>query len=93
MVTMPKGKMTLEKLAGMVQQGFTSIENSFNQRIDALAAELRERLDRLEGRMDSLETEIAAIRRQLNNAVYQPELHAIERRIVTLERKAGIRTK
>lgn len=80
---MPKGKMTLEKLAAMVQQGFQSVE----KRLDRLEA----RMDRLEARMDRLEADMAQMRRQLNKAVYQPEFEVLESRIVRLEHKVGIK--
>lgn len=85
-IAMPKGKMTLEKLAGMVQQGFISLEESLSQRIDEVERRLSERLDRVEA-------EIAAIRRQLRQAVYQHEFDSLERRIEILEQKARIRSK
>lgn len=85
-IAIPKGKMTLEKLARMVQQGFTSLEESLNRRIDEVERRLSERLDRVEA-------EIAAVRRQLRQAVYQHEFDVLERRVEALEHKAGIRAK
>lgn len=97
---MPKGTMTLDKLAWMVQQGFATMEKSFIQQIDELATELRGRLDRLEVRMtslenriDGLEAEVAAIHRQLIHAVYENEFTTHERRVEKLERRAGLRVK
>lgn len=52
---MPKGKMTLEKLAGIVQRGFLTLLESLSRRIDEVERRLSERLDRVEA-------EIAAIR-------------------------------
>lgn len=75
---MPKGVMTLEKLARMVQQGFTSVDQRF---------------DRLEARMDSLESETSAVRRQIRRAIYEPEFVALDRRVISLERRAGLLAK
>jgi polyhydroxyalkanoate synthesis regulator phasin len=83
---MPKGKMTLEKLARMVQQSFASMEGSMNQRIDAVQEELG-------GRLDGLQVEVSGVHRQLNRAVYESEFHALENRVTALERKTRIRTK
>lgn len=89
---MPKGAMTLEKLAGMVQQGFDSMDARFTSLENRVTA-IEKRLNAIEARLDSLESEIMAIRRQLAKAVYQYEFDALERRIVVLEGKAGIRAK
>ena len=72
---MPKGKMTLEFLAGLVQDGFSSMEGQMEQRFN------------------KVENEFAAIRRQLSNAVYQPELVALEHRVTALERRVKIGAK
>lgn len=45
---------------------------------------------RLNQRFDGIDRELAAIRHQLSQAVYQHEFDILERRVEVLERKAGI---
>lgn len=82
---MPKGPITLEKLAAMVEQGFSSMQEYMDMRFTALEA----RVSALELRMDKIEAEVAAIRRQLHHAIYQPEFVLLEKRVSALERKAN----
>lgn len=93
---MPQGKMTIDKLALLVQQNFATMRVSF-ERLEAQTAGLRHRIDEVEAnlgtRIGRVEGEIAAIRRQLRGAVYELELHALEQRVAVLERKAKIRAK
>lgn len=91
MIAMPKGKMTLEKLAVMVQEALFANEESLKRYIDKRFAAIERRLDAIESRLDSLEAEVSSIRRQLDQAVYQHEFNALEQRVEELERKAGIR--
>jgi polyhydroxyalkanoate synthesis regulator phasin len=86
---MPKGKMTIEKLAGFMKDSFST----FEERFDGVEQRFQTIEDRMEQRFNRIDAELAAIRRQQSQAVYQPELVALDRRVTRLEKKVGIEPK
>ncbi|MBI4092292.1 MAG: hypothetical protein HY420_00010 [Candidatus Kerfeldbacteria bacterium] len=58
---MPKGKMTLEKLAGMVKQGFDAMDVRFTRLEDRVTA-IEQRLDAIEDRLDKIEDRLDKVK-------------------------------
>ncbi len=83
-----KGVMTLDKLAGMMANGFSNLEDKLGGRIDKLdvrVGSLENKLDSLENKFDSLENRIDT----LEDSMLQ-KFSGLESRIDSLaESKAG----
>ena len=96
MLTMNK-KITLDVLAGMVQEGFLEI----GERISRVDSKLDLRIDALEKRVDSLEErmengfynimqEIQQIKRLIKQVDTREQVAALEVRVDVIEKKIGI---
>lgn len=85
---MPK-KMTLEKLAQMIQKGFADTATKAEFR------EIRERIDALEKDtaygFDAVNQELKQIKERIQSLDYGPEVHDLRIRVERLERKVGMR--
>lgn len=92
-----KSKMTLDKLAGMMQRGFVHLEEKLTQKIDGVEARLDKEIeggadrldrkidgvaDRIDRKIDSLQTET----RQGFSEVRQ-ELSSLNKRVGSIEDK------
>ena len=89
-------KVTLEKLAEMIQRGFAGTDERFEK--VATKEEMQERFNKVDddiswihGSLDVLRREISEIRNELGKVVYRHELEALQARIATLEKKLGVR--
>ncbi len=91
-------KMTLERLAIMVQNGFISLREELVGKIDAMGLEIagiKERLKAIEAKLDEhdlkfdhLFKELRSIKEELaGNAFHAADL---ERRVARLEKKVGL---
>ena len=96
---MPKKETTINELAVMVQKGFLGV----GEKIDKLENELKGEMGELKGemkslskRMNVLEYNQEEIKTKLDGLAYRFEIEELrvkfERRIRTLELKAGIKT-
>jgi len=89
-------KVTLEKLAEMIQRGFAGTDERFEK--VATKEEMQERFNKVDddiswihGSLDVLRREISEIRNELGKVVYRHELEALQARVATLEKKLGVR--
>ena len=89
-------KVTLEKLAEMIQGGFAGTDERFEK--VATKEEMQERFNKVDddiswihGSLDVLRREISEIRNELGKVVYRHELEALQARVATLEKKLGVR--
>lgn len=95
-------KITNEQLAVMVQRGFKDIDKRFElfdkrfelieRRIAHIEAEIQHinaRLDHMDARLNTIEHDIAEIRKHL---VYRDEFEDALARIAVLEKKLGVRS-
>ncbi|MEK7637403.1 MAG: hypothetical protein AAB402_03405 [Patescibacteria group bacterium] len=77
-----KERMSYDKLATLIKQGFDQVEVQF-VRVD-------EQLGTINGRLTRLETGVENINLRLDNVAYRFELNELDQRVSTLERKTGI---
>ena len=77
-----KERMSYDKLATLIKQGFDQVEVQF-VRVD-------EQLGTINGRLTRLETGVGNINLRLDNVAYRFELNELDQRVSTLERKTGI---
>ena len=95
---MAEKKVTLEKLAKMVQKGFEEtatkreVTEQFNK-ADKRLQKIDDDISWVHGSLELLQREIADIKEKLNNVVYRHELDALRERIAELERKTGLSAK
>lgn len=80
-------KMTLEKLARMMVDGFKDTHGRIDV-LDARMGVLDGRMGRLEGRMDRIEGEVRELRGEMTNWRITMDDH--QHRIERLEKKTGI---
>jgi len=102
---MVEEKVTLEKLAKLIQRGFeetaTKTElRDFRKDVDERFQKVDERFQKVDddinwihGSLELLQREIADIKEKLGNVVYRHELEALRERITELERKTGFSAK
>ena len=97
-----KNKMTLGKLAGMVQRGFVDLEDRLGGRIDGVENRLNgvenrlngveNRLNGVETRLDNVVTDISDMRKEivkkLDQKIDQAEFTKLEKRFDVLEEVA-----
>lgn len=101
---MPKGAMTLEKLAHMVKRGFDYVDRSFSavdQRFNRVEGDVRQMktgiqtmqvdIQEIKSNLNMTQNDVAAMRRRLDQTAEGYELLALERRVDVLERKTRIR--
>jgi len=97
-----KQKMTLEKLARMMQGEFLSLTAGINKRFDGVDKRfdgVDKRLDGIDKRLTKLESDVLEIRMDLDNIklrldnekVYRFEIRNLERRLSRLEAKLGVK--
>lgn len=84
-----KKSITLDKLAGMVQRGFSDLTDNMNNRFTSVEG----RLDSFEGRLDSLEQGQEDIKLRLGYVAHRFELVDLQKRVEILERKSSMRHK
>lgn len=75
-----KSKMTLEKLAAMVANGFSAQEKTLASKIDSAEARLSQQITGINNRIDDL---------ALNRATRE-ELTVLDKRVARIELKLGI---
>lgn len=78
--------ITIEALAGMVQEGFEDMRGEMNKRFDVVD----EGLVIVDGRLSAIEMELMDIRKKLDNIVYRHEYEMLKDRVVALEKKLSI---
>ncbi|OGI26935.1 MAG: hypothetical protein A2359_02060 [Candidatus Moranbacteria bacterium RIFOXYB1_FULL_43_19] len=90
-----KNKMTLGKLAGMVQRGFVDLEDRLGGRIDGVENRLNgveARLDGVETRLDNVVMDIADMKKEIINKLDQKvdkvQFVKLEKRVSVLEKVA-----
>ncbi len=76
----PRKNITLDDLAAMVAGGFSDLTNGMNSRFDAVEKDVKE-----------LQNGQEQIKLRLDNVAYRFELVELQRRVVLLERRAGIK--
>lgn len=79
MVKKTEKEITINELAGMVANGFSDLTEGMNSR-----------LDKVETRLGALEDGQEQIKLRLDNVAYRFELVELQRRVVLLEKHAGI---
>ena len=79
------GKVTLEKLAVMVQKGFE--ETAKRKEVDKRFDEVGEEFGLVRGRLDAVESELIEMRNKLDNIIYRHEFEALKDRIAALEKR------
>lgn len=86
-------KVTLEKLAKMVAQGFEGVDKQFgevHEELGGIHEELEgihEELGLVRARVDSIEMELIDIRKKLDNIVYRHEYETLKDRVAVLEKR------
>ncbi|HBC59003.1 TPA: hypothetical protein DCZ14_01120 [Candidatus Azambacteria bacterium] len=95
-----KEKMTLEKLAAMVQRGFLDISEQFGAKIDELRAEMNQRFNAVEHRLEKLENDVYELKAEAREIKYllqqkasREELQEIDERLTKIElrlKKSGV---
>ncbi len=73
-----KERMSYDKLAVMIKQGFDQV------------GEQLEQLGTINGRLTRLETGVENINLRLDNVAYRFELNELDQRVSTLERRTGM---
>ncbi|MFA6917713.1 MAG: hypothetical protein WC285_02660 [Candidatus Gracilibacteria bacterium] len=98
---MPKIKtqrMTIDKLALLMQQEFLHINQRFNELDDRLDS-LEKRMDAIEKRIDAIEERLCVVERKISElkisfadlqADNKIEFRSFDRRITILEQKVGV---
>ncbi len=86
---MPKKKITIEDIAGMIKRGFdeTAKKNDVEKRF----TEVEKRLDTIENRVHNIEEGQEEIKIKLDNFPYRFELRELEKRVSSLEKKITFR--
>lgn len=89
-----KKKMTLDKLAGMVQRGFVDAEERLGNRIDGI----EQRLGGIEQRLDDVVLDVSDLKRgqkeilkKLDEKVERVEFVKVEKRVNVLEKVAVVK--
>ena len=89
-----KKKMTLDKLAGMVQRGFVDAEGRLGNRIDGI----EQRLGGIEQRLDDVVLDVSDLKRgqkeilkKLDEKVERVEFVKVEKRVNVLEKVAVVK--
>lgn len=78
-------KMTIEKLAVMIQKGFEETAKQID------LEEVKEDVVLIKQRLDSIETELIDIKKKLENVIYRHEFEMVKDRIETIEKKLNLR--
>lgn len=96
-----KKSITLDDLARMVQVGFAVAASKTKERFDEVDEqfdavnkqfdEMKEESRLVNGRLDSIETELIDIKKKLDNIIYRHEFEILKDRIRELEKKVGIK--
>ena len=96
-----KKKMTLDKLAGMVQRGFVDAEERLGNRIDGIEQRLggvEQRLGGVEQRLDDVVLDVSDLKRgqkeilkKLDEKVERVEFVKVEKRVNVLEKVAVVK--
>lgn len=77
----------IENLARIVARGFEGVDKRFEQ-VDKRFVQVGDRLQHIDARLDTLEHDVAEIRKHL---VYRDEFEGVLSRLLTIEKKLGIR--
>lgn len=83
-------KITLEKLAIMVQKGFEGVTQNMDERfniVDERFNAVDERFNAVDGRFNIVEQRLGKIEQKLDNVVYQVEFLELKSRVEFLEKK------
>ena len=84
---MSKRPITIEKLAGMIGNGFEDVCG----RIDNVKKDVNTRLDKMDIRLDNLEQGQEEIKVRLDNVAYRFEVEDLKKRVKKIELKVGVR--
>lgn len=78
---MKKSEVTTEDLAGMVQKGFTEV----NEKVDKLSVRTENGFKDVSNRLDVLEHELLSIKKDLENVINRREFEILKDRVKNLE--------
>lgn len=96
---MAKKGITIDDLAGMVQEGFNGVDERFDglrgemtrrfevvdKRFDDMSSDISSRFNFVGSRLDVIETELSDIRKKMDNIVYRHEFEYLKERVEKLE--------
>lgn len=77
--------ITLEDLAGMVNNGFESVQSEF----DSVRSEMNQRFDKVEKRLDVVEEDVKDIKLHLHTETYKFDIKDLDNRVTKLEKKTA----
>ena len=93
-MTKPPGKMTLEKLAAMVAEGFGFIQQELRSEIGSVRAEIRDLRDRVDFLEASMSAKLLAAHNRLDdlalNRVKYEDLAKTNARVGRIEGRLGL---